>query len=213
MFVCLEGIDGAGKTTQTRLLVSALNDAGRPAIQVADPGTTALGKAVREFVIDSDAPITPLAQMLLFSAARAELSQFIREKLAEGVIVVCDRWILSTLVYQCDGNNIAPELVLNVFRATSIVPNLCIVLDLSPDSAEKRRAPAKDRFESRPIEEKRQMRQAYLDYAQTVGECAKYTYVLDADVPREDMQQTIFTLVEQVATLNTGKRYAENGIG
>lgn len=205
MFICLEGIDGAGKTTQSRMLVENLNAAGKKAIQVADPGTTPLGKAIRELVLDRDEPIHPLAQMLLFSSARAELSQFIRERLKENLIVVCDRWILSTLVYQSTGNDIDADFIMRVFKETSAVPDLCFVLDIAPEKAEQRRAPSKDRFESRPIEDKRRMRQAYIEYAGSKRECAAVTYVLNADVPQDVMQQAIFSMVEQHLVFNGRK--------
>jgi dTMP kinase len=211
MFVCLEGIDGAGKTTQAKLLTRALVNAGYKVIQVADPGTTPLGKSIRELVIDRDEPISPLAQMLLFSSARAELSEFIREQIAQDTIVICDRWILSTLVYQATGNNIDPDFILSIFRHTSVVPDVCFVLDIAPEKAEQRRPPSKDRFESRPIEDKRLMRQAYLDYAATRKDCARNTYVLNADVPETVMHEAVFEIVGQHLTLTTKDYvYADN---
>lgn len=198
MFVCIEGIDGAGKSTQSRLLVNALNDAGQPAELVWDPGTTELGKAIRELILTRNDPITPYAQMLLFSSARAELSAQIQTLMAAGKTVVCDRWILSTLVYQVAGNKLDERLVMDIFRATCIVPNLCFILDLAPEAAELRRAPSKDRYESRPLEEKRAMRQAYLEYGKSRPDrkCAQKTTILDADAPQEEIQRKIFEAVE-----------------
>lgn len=215
MFICLEGIDGAGKTTQAKLLTEKLAAERYSVIQVADPGTTALGKSIRELILERDAPITPLAQMLLFSSARAELSEYIKQTLDDDTIVVCDRWILSTLVYQAMGNNIDPDFVLDIFFRTSVVPDICFVLDLDPEHAEKRRRPSKDRFESKPIEEKRKMRQAYLDYSGRERGCAKNTYLLNADVPQDIMHKSIFSIVEQHMNLNIHKRdkNAEHRIG
>lgn len=197
MFICLEGIDGAGKTTQAKILRERLESVGHAVVQVADPGTTPLGKSIRELVLERDEPISPLAQMLLFSAARAELSEFIRAKILEDTIVVCDRWILSTLVYQATGNNIDPEFIIDIFNRTSVAPDICFLLDLDPEKAEKRRPPSKDRFESRPIEDKRIMRQAYLNYAAHEKNCARHTFVLNADAPPEMMHEAIFEIVEK----------------
>jgi len=210
MFICLEGIDGAGKTTQARLLANRLREDGHATIQVADPGTTALGKAIRELVLERDEPITPLAQMLLFSSARAELSAFIQEQIAQQTTVVCDRWILSTLVYQAMDNKINPDFILQIFEQTCVVPDLCFVLDLDPVQAEKRRAPSKDRFERRPLADKQKMRQAYLNYASTVRQCAKNTYVLNADAPEEVMHQAICDIVGQHLTLSERTPYAQD---
>lgn len=197
MFICLEGIDGAGKTTQAKLLTEKLSSANYSVIQVADPGTTPLGKSIRELILDRDEPITPLAQMLLFSSARAELSDFIRQKIAEDTIVICDRWILSTLVYQAMGNNIDDEFVLDIFFRTSVVPDICFLLDLDPEKAEQRRPPSKDRFERKSIEDKRKMRRAYLDYSAAKKTCSRFTYLLNADAPQEIMHRAIFDIVEQ----------------
>lgn len=213
MFVCIEGIDGAGKSTQSRLLVDALNDAGHVAELVWDPGTTPLGKSIRELILTRNDPITPYAQMLLFSSARAELSAHIRDSLIAGKVVVCDRWILSTLVYQGTGNNIDLELIKTIFTATSVIPALCIVLDLAPETAETRRAPSKDRYESRPISEKRKMRQAYLNYAQTEAICAEQTVILDANTPQELIQQQVFDLVMNRLISNVRTQYANNVTG
>ena len=205
MFICIEGIDGAGKSTQSRLLVDSLQRAGLSAELVWDPGTTPLGKAIRELILTRNDPITPYAQMLLFSSARAELSAEISTMLADNKIVVCDRWILSTLVYQVVGNKLNEQLVLDIFRGTSLVPDLCFVLDLPPEAAEARRAPSKDRYESRPIEEKREMRRAYLNYARFCKDCAKFTTILNADAPQEDIQRTILETVIAI-TSTTGSK-------
>ncbi len=204
MFICLEGIDGAGKSTQSRLLTSRLREANKSVIQVADPGTTALGKSIRELVLDRDDPISPFAQMLLFSSARAELSSFIKEQIDKKTIVICDRWILSTLVYQAFGNNIDPDFILQIFTRTCVTPDICFVLDIDPAAAEKRRAPSKDRFESRPLSEKKKMRQAYLDYSRSSRSCAKNTYVLNADAPQEVMHEAILDIVGQHIPLFEG---------
>lgn len=99
MFVVFEGIDGAGKTTQARMLYERLKADGARVEQVADPGTTQIGTAIRQILLHNDAPISSSAQVLLFSAARAELAAYIRERLADNFTVICDRWLLSTLVY------------------------------------------------------------------------------------------------------------------
>jgi dTMP kinase len=197
MFVCLEGIDGAGKSTQSRLLCDHLNANGIPAELVCDPGTTKLGLAIRQLILDCDDPISPAAQMLLFSSARAELSAYIREKLAAGVTIICDRWILSTLVYQCSLNNIDRDLVLNIFNGTSIVPDLCVLLDISPEAAESRKAneARKDRYERSSMAEKQAMRAAYLTYAKDSA-CAKRIAVMNADDEQSVVHADICELVQ-----------------
>ena len=119
MFVCFEGMDGAGKSTQARMLYQRLKQDGVAAELVSDPGTTRIGAAIRQLVLESSAPITPAAQMLLFSAARAELASYITERLQVGVVVICDRWLLSTLVYQGEINKIPIDIIETIFEASA----------------------------------------------------------------------------------------------
>ncbi len=167
MFICFEGIDGAGKSTQARRLFEHFTRSNKPAELVADPGTTKIGKAIRQILLDTDEPISTAAQMLLFSAARAELSQYIQARILDGYTIVCDRWILSTLVYQVALNDVDEMLVYDIFDRTSILPDVCILLDIDPEHADKRKQheTRKDRYERVSHAEKQMMREAYLDYA------------------------------------------------
>lgn len=162
MFVCFEGIDGVGKTTQARLLMARIRQDGGEAEMVADPGTTSLGLAVRQILLHSDEPMTNMAQMLLFSAARAELAAHIKQRLAEGVTVICDRWLLSTLVYQGVLGGIDQGLITHIFRKTAqLDPHLCFLLELPVDEAMKRVGKPRDRYERRSPEDWQRMHDAY----------------------------------------------------
>jgi len=162
VFVCFEGIDGVGKTTQARLLLDRIRQDGGKAEMVADPGTTALGLAVRQILLHSDAPITTMAQMLLFSASRAELAEHIKQRLAEGVTVICDRWLLSTLVYQGVLGGIDHNLITDIFRKTAkLDPHLCFLLELPVAEAMQRVGKPRDRYERRGREDWQRMQEAY----------------------------------------------------
>ena len=166
MFVCFEGIDGAGKTTQARMLTQRLKQDGIEAELVADPGTTKIGTAIRQILLHNDAPISVMAQMLLFSAARAELAGYIAEQCAAGKVIICDRWLLSTLVYQGEINGVDPDLIIQIFKGTSaVVPDICILLDLDPDTAATRVGPPRDRYERRSLEDRKRMRAAYMRFS------------------------------------------------
>lgn len=166
MFVCFEGIDGAGKSTQARMLHDRLKADGQPVELVADPGTTSIGTAIRQILLHNDAPITSLAQMLLFSAARAELADYIKRRLADGVTIICDRWLLSTLVYQGEINGIDRELILTIFTGTSnVTPDLCVLLDISPEDARERMGAPRDRYERCSLTDRYRMRDAYARYS------------------------------------------------
>lgn len=202
MFICLEGIDGAGKSTQSRLLLAHFEQLGAPVELVCDPGTTKLGNAIRQLILECDDPISPAAQMLLFSSARAELSAYIKQRVGEGAVIICDRWILSTLVYQSELNQISKDLVLNIFDETSVTPDLCILLDINPATADIRKAGElrKDRYERVTLAEKLCMRAAYLRYAGN-KQCAKNIVVLDASGSQDAVHGYI---VEHVSKLYSG---------
>jgi dTMP kinase len=166
VFVCFEGIDGAGKSTQARMLCDRLKADGVAVDLVADPGTTKIGTAIRQILLQSDAPISAPAQMLLFAAARAELAAYIKQQLADGWTIICDRWLLSSLVYQGEINNISANLITSIFEETSAVcPDICFLLDIDPAVAETRTGKPRDRYERQSMELRQRMRSAYLHHA------------------------------------------------
>lgn len=197
MFVCFEGIDGAGKSTQARMLYERLEADGTNVELVADPGTTRIGQSIREILLANDAPISPAAQMLLFSAARAELSEYIRTKLlVEKTVIICDRWLLSTLVYQGTLNKIPEKLILEIFRGTSeLFPDLYFVLDISPEEAKARMGRPGDRYERRCLRDRIKMREAYLKHAENLETSA--VHVIPANQPPEVTHEHIYSLFQR----------------
>lgn len=194
MFICVEGIDGAGKSTQARMLQQRLTQEGVDAELVSDPGTTQIGTAIRQILLHNDAPISSMAQMLLFSAARAELAAYIQERQKAGAVIICDRWILSTLVYQGVLNRISTDTILNIFNATcGVWPDFCFVLDISPEDAKARMGKPRDRYERRSLEDRHQMRNAYLELAGRPY--AKITHVIDATAAPEHTHNEIYGLL------------------
>lgn len=196
MFICFEGIDGAGKSTQAMLLHANLAASGLDVELVRDPGSTALGKSVRRLILECDDPISPESQALLFSAARAELSAYVKKQLRSGKTVICDRWLLSTLVYQ---GGIDTALILAIFNATCLTPDLCVLLDILPATAETRRSATsrKDRYERATLADKTNRRAAYLKHA-CLPQCARHTQIFDASVAETDLHCQIVEAVFQV---------------
>jgi dTMP kinase len=146
LFVTFEGIDRSGKTTQARMLVSAL---GSSAVGVREPGGTPAGERVRSLLKDADVPLGAEAEALLFAAARAEIvDKVIRPALAEGRVVVSDRFLDSSLAYQGGARGLGVEEVerINRFATGGLVPDLTFLLDL-PLAAAASRAGESDRFE------------------------------------------------------------------
>jgi dTMP kinase len=205
VFICFEGLDGAGKTTQARMLAQRLNNEGRPTTLVADPGTTRLGQSIRGLLLESDQPITPAAQMLLFSAARAELAIQIKELLAQNHVVICDRWILSTLVYQGEINKISTDLIARIFRETSyLCPDVTFLLDIDPVIVKRRRPDTikLDRYERRSLDEYRRMRDAYKTHARYRPH-ARIVHHIDAAQGTECVHKIVYDLCSRVSSLFT----------
>lgn len=143
MLITFEGIDGSGKSTQARLLVERLEADGHPALLLREPGGTDLSERVRALLLDHTLRIEPFTELLLFSAARAQLvAERIRPALAEGRFVVCDRFYDSTTAYQGAGRDLADRDWLRAFneRVTGgLVPARTYFIDLDPAVAETRR--------------------------------------------------------------------------
>ncbi len=155
-FLTFEGLDGSGKTTQLHLLEAHLRAEGRPVVTLRQPGGTALGDRLRTLLLDSrtEAPITPLAELALMFADRAQsIAEVIEPALAAGSIVLCDRYTDSSEAYQGFGRQLgsAPILALHQTLCHNLQPDLTLLL--MPDAALARariRAPIPDRFEAEP---------------------------------------------------------------
>lgn len=142
MFISFEGIDGSGKSTQVTALVQALEQRGATVCQVREPGGTPLGEAIRSLLLDVDNEINGRSELLLFSAARAQLvSDVIRPALARGEVVVADRFLDSTTAYQGAGRELASSDWLSEFHqfvTDGCVPDKTYLLDLAPGIAAAR---------------------------------------------------------------------------
>jgi dTMP kinase len=155
MFISFEGIDGSGKTTQIKQLQARLEAEGHETLFVREPGGTELSEKVRALLLDPSLHIVPFAEMLLFSAARAQLTEtVIKPALAQGKIVLADRFFDSTIAYQGAGRGIADAAWIEAFQLQvtgGLKPHRTYLVDVSLEVAEARqhqRENAKDRMES-----------------------------------------------------------------
>ncbi len=141
-FIVLDGPDGCGKTTQARLLVKALEQAGVEVVHTHEPGDTPVGEKIRQILLDPDTgDIEALTETLLFCADRAEhVATVIKPALEQGKTVVCDRFASATAAYQGYAGGLGFELVeqLNAIATGGLQPDLLIVLDIDRDSARER---------------------------------------------------------------------------
>jgi dTMP kinase len=139
----LEGVEGAGKSTQAARLQRTLESAGRDVVLVREPGGTPLGERIRGLLLAGQGEMSPAAEALLFMASRAELvHRVIRPALERGATVIADRFFLSTYAYQCGGRAL-PEAVVrhaNALATAGLVPDLTLLLGLSPEAGLARAA-------------------------------------------------------------------------
>ena len=134
LFIAFEGGEGAGKSTQAHLLYDAVAAAGRQPVLLHEPGSTELGNYLRKYLVDGR-PLSPNAELLLFEAARAELmASVIAPGLADGAVVIADRFAGSTVAYQGYGRGIDRAQIawLNDFATAGRNPDLTILLDIDP---------------------------------------------------------------------------------
>ncbi|MEX0824773.1 MAG: dTMP kinase [Pirellulaceae bacterium] len=192
----MDGIDGAGKSTQLALLRDWLIDQGHPVELVRDPGSTRPGEAIRQLLLESDLEMHRRTEALLYMAARCQLvEEKIRPALAKQKVVLSDRFLLANVVYQSVGNAESPESLwqLGAVATDGVRPDLTLLLDLPADVAlDRLRGPA-DRMESRGLEYMQAVREAFLEQLPRSGPT---TAVIDASMPVQPMHEAILASVK-----------------
>ena len=165
-FIVLEGIDGAGKSSQVEPLVAWLRRCGRTVTTCRDPGATAVGDSIRSILLDrDDLQLAQTAEMLLYMAARAQLvSEVIRPSLDRGEWVVSDRYLLANVVYQGHAGGLDPDTIRQVGAVATggLEPDLVLLLDVDLDTAARRLARPLDKLENRGDEYRGRLRAGYL---------------------------------------------------
>ena len=153
-FIVFEGMDGCGKTTQAKLLSDFLSAQGAKYLCVREPGGTTVGDKLREILLNPETILTRWGEVLLLAAARAQLVQdVIRPALARGEVVICDRYLFSSLAYQGYGLKQNVELVrqVNMEAVGGLMPDWTFLLDIDPEAGLARQANRRglDRIEQR----------------------------------------------------------------
>ncbi|MDB6118039.1 MAG: tmk 1 [Verrucomicrobiaceae bacterium] len=201
LLISFEGSEGCGKSTQIQRLRARLENAGRTVLMLREPGGTLIGEHIRTLLQHTPeaAALSPEAELLLFAASRAQLvREKIRPSLDAGNVVVLDRFLDSTTVYQGIARGLPLDSVhaINHFAVGGTLPHLTIVLDMSASAAwERIRASGRelDRMESEPLEFFEKVRQGYLHLA---VEQPDRMVVLDAAQSPEAIETQIWKLVE-----------------
>lgn len=201
-FIVLEGIDGSGKTTQLKLLGDKLKDRGLPVLHTREPGGTRIGDKIREILLNPEyQELVPRAEAFLYAAARAQhVAQVIMPALAKGTIVLCDRFLDSSLAYQGFGRGIEVSLLerINEPATDGLIPDLTIVLDFcTEDGMDRINLSGRriDRIERETGAFHQKVRMGYLALA---GRSPARYRVINANRPVEQVHRDIMTAAEGV---------------
>ena len=191
-FITIEGPDGAGKTTQVRKISDYLKSKGVNVLVTREPGGTALGEKLREVLLTSEgeSPV-PEAEALIYAASRAQLvKKVIEPALDDGFIILCDRFVDSSLAYQGWARGLGIEKLadINGWFLKGVWPDLTIVLDIDPAQSLKRISGKKDRLESEALEFHRKVREGFLKLSEIYPDRIK---VVDASQSPHEIFKTI----------------------
>lgn len=200
LFITMEGPDGAGKTTQIDLLRDYLSGKGYDIIVCREPGGTPISEAVRQVILNKDfTEMGNMTELLLYAAARAQLmEEVIRPALLEGKIVICDRFVESSAVYQGIGRNMGIDLVyqVNQFAIGDTVPDLTIMIDLNAEIgiSRKKKQAELDRMEREALDFHERVVDGYRQLSQLFPE---RIYKVDGNRTIEEIHQKIVAQVNK----------------
>lgn len=196
LFLAFEGGDGAGKSTQVRLLVDALQERGHDVLVTRQPGGTPLGQALRDLVLHGD-HVAPRAEALLYAADKAQhVEEVLRPALAAGRVVVTDRYVDSSVAYQGAGRDLGVDDVtrLQHWAVGGLMPDLTVLLDVTAATGRERRGRrgAADRLEAEGDDFHDAVRRHFLLLAQAAPE--RYV-VVDAARPPDEAHALVLERV------------------
>jgi len=202
-FITFEGSEGCGKSTQSKMLAEYLKAQGKQVVYLREPGATKVSEKIRDILLDkhNDAML-PNCELLLYMAARAQIvGEVIIPSLRQGKIVICDRFLDSTIAYQGYGLGMSLDLIRKIgeFSTSSIKPDLTIFLDLAIYRGLFHRRGSKDRIESRSLAYHRRVRNGYLELVKKEPTRIKIVKVKENIT---DTQESIRRIVSKQIKLN-----------
>ena len=209
LLISVEGVEGSGKSTHSRLLGQWMTARGLEVVLTSEPDGTPLGSAIRRLFEQDGMPPTPLTQTFLFMAARQQhVAQVIRPALARGAVVVSDRYADATLAYQGFGGGIELETIrdLNALATGGVMPDLTILLDLDPAEGIRRISDRPlDAFEKMDMGFHRRVREGYLEIAHAEK---NRVVVLSATQPKDALHAAVVRAVEGLLLKQEARRGA-----
>lgn len=200
LFITFEGGEGCGKSVQAKALYRRLSQLVVPVVLTREPGGTLLGKKIGGWLKwAQDTDISPLTELLLFSASRTQLvSEVIKPNLENGKVVICDRYADSTTAYQSYGRGLDLEMVkaINSIATQGLKPDLTVLLDIPVEEGlGRKRVKKQDRFEQEDIAFHQRVREGYLKMA--ANEPGRWL-VVDASQSKSKIAQIIWQRVSQL---------------
>ena len=196
-FITFEGSEGCGKSTQSRLLYEYLKRKGKRVIYLREPGGTEISEKIRKILLDPKNHITPICETFLYMAARAQgVNKIIKPALIDGKIVICDRFLDSTVAYQGYGLRIKIRLIKDMgnFATDGIKPDLTILLDLPINKGLRQCGRIKDRIEKRSFTYHQRVRRGYFIIAKQEPKRVK---VIKVDNDKNKTQEKIRNVVDK----------------
>lgn len=216
-FITFEGGEGAGKSTQIQRLGNKLRDKKYPVLVTREPGGSPGAEAIRHVLLSGAAePFGPEMEALLFAAARSDhIEQVIRPAIADGSVVLCDRFVDSSRVYQGGTGGVRPELMRRIEQVSvnGMMPDLTLVFDLDPAeglrrAADRRGEAGADRFEKEELAIHEQRRQAFLAIAESEPDRC---IVIDASRDADQVENVVTAAVFAALEVHGGRRPADPG--
>ncbi len=193
IFITFEGLDGCGKTTQAKLLKDFLEKENYRVYLTREPGGTILGENIRNILLNFNINIHPWTEALLYLSSRVENSLVIREKLKEEYVVICERYIDSTIAYQGYGRNLSIEKLkeLNELVTFGLKPDITILLDIVPEKIFIRKK-VLDRIEKESLDFYYKVREGYLKIAEEEKE---RIFVVSGELLVEEIHRKILEII------------------
>ncbi len=201
-FITFEGSEGSGKSTQAALVIDYLKSKKLPVVLLREPGGVKISESIRKLLLDlNSAGMGDECETLLYMAARAQMvKEILDPQLRSGKIILCDRFLDSTIAYQGYGNGIDIKTIeqLGLFATKGLVPDLTILFDIKPEKGLSRAGDKKDRIESRSLEYHNRVRNGYLDLAKQYPARIK---VIKVDADKEEIFKKVKLYIDALLGL------------
>ena len=201
LFITMEGVDGSGKSLQAKRLFDHLTARGFNVIITREPGGTKISEQIREMIIDkSNTGMAPLTEAFLYAASRAQIvAELIRPALLDGKIVICDRFLDSSIAYQGYARGIGPENVdiINSYATSGLKPDITFLFDIEPEASllRKRQMAIPDRLESEALDFHHKV---YYGYKALAEKHPERISIIDASLPPDAIAHMVTEKVESL---------------